>query len=663
VQVKRDGDEILTALARLSHAVGNAASETDLLQIASEQAAEFADSEQSLVLLVDETGSIRVRAQHGVDGAAIGARAETLAATLAAPDDERLIAHLASALGYSVHDGVHVVPLRALGVSVGLLVVGPPHRAGAWDAREPMLTTLATLLAGPLACARLSAEIREQGLLADTVERATSVGVLRWNMITGERTWSPEFYRLHGLDPSGPASHDAWRATVHPDDLARIMADDPESWIRPRDAGTAPAGFREEEYRAVLPDGTVRWIATRTRVVQDDQGRSAEMLGVAFDITDRKRAEGAIEASEERFRLATEALAGYLYDTDVSTGRVRFNGVDDVLGFGPDDAASDFSWWQNRLHPDDLPNTVRAWQAALDSDARGYILEYRVKHRDGHYVDVLDRGRLVRDATGCAVRAVGGATDVSERRRLEQEREALLQREREARAAAEAATRQRDHVLNVVAHELGSPLSTIGMCARVLAARDAPPSERVATVDLIERCVASAHRMIHDLSDVASIETGRLALDVRAEAPSDLLTAAGEMFAARAQSADVELEIRAANDLPTVSADAGRVLQALSNLVTNALKFTESGGHVRLSAEPDPNGVRFVVEDTGTGITAEDLPHVFDRFWHKRRAAQPGSGLGLPIVRGIIEAHGGQISVESTLGEGSRFSFTVPSAN
>jgi signal transduction histidine kinase len=135
------------------------------------------------------------------------------------------------------------------------------------------------------------------------------------------------------------------------------------------------------------------------------------------------------------------------------------------------------------------------------------------------------------------------------------------------------------------------------------------------------------------------------------------------MFAARAESAGVALQVRAAADLPTVSADAGRVLQALSNLVTNALKFTGAGGRVTLSAEPDGADVRFAVEDTGTGISAEDLPHVFDRFWHKRRVAQPGSGLGLPIVRGIVEAHGGQVGVESTPGQGSRFSFTVPSAS
>jgi signal transduction histidine kinase len=134
------------------------------------------------------------------------------------------------------------------------------------------------------------------------------------------------------------------------------------------------------------------------------------------------------------------------------------------------------------------------------------------------------------------------------------------------------------------------------------------------------------------------------------------------MFAGEALTAGVELRTRAAPDIPAVCADAGRLLQVFGNLLGNALRHTASGDRITLRAERDPVGVRFAVEDTGMGITAEDLPHLFDRFWHNRRAAQKGSGLGLPIVRGIVEAHGGEVGVESTPGQGSRFTFTVPIA-
>jgi PAS domain S-box-containing protein len=448
------------------------------------------------------------------------------------------------------------------------------------------------------------------------------------------------------------------------------MADSPPSWTIPRDSTTAPPGFREEEYRAVLPDGTVRWICVRTRIVSDDEGRPVEMLGVNFDITERKRAEAAVRMSEQRFRLASEVLAGFLYDWDPATNRVEwFGGTAEMLGFGLDEVPPEAAWWESRVHPDDVSRAWAGVNAAFTSGASGYANEYRIRHRDGHYVDVLDRGRIMRDEAGAVVRVLGGVADVSERRRHEREREQhlvaserVMQREREARAAAEVATQQRDHVLDVVVHELGTPLSTIGICARVLAGRRAVAPGHATTVDLIERCVASMQRLIRDLSDVGSIESGRLAVECRAEAPAALLTAAADMHAPAAHLAGIVLETRATPDLPPVWADAGRVLQVLGNLVSNAFRYTASGGRVSLRAECDPAGVRFTVEDTGTGIPTDELPHVFDRFWHKRHAAQRGSGLGLPIVRGIIEAHGGAVEVRSTTGAGSRFSFTIPTS-
>jgi signal transduction histidine kinase len=180
----------------------------------------------------------------------------------------------------------------------------------------------------------------------------------------------------------------------------------------------------------------------------------------------------------------------------------------------------------------------------------------------------------------------------------------------------------------------------------------------------IKHSADSTDRLIEDLLDVSSIETGRLALEPRTEAPSDLLAEATELFAATASERGVVLETQATPNLPPVRADAERVVQGLANLLRNSLKFTPRGGHITLRAEPDPSGVRFAVEDTGVGIAVEDLPHVFDRFWQKHReGGERGTGLGLAIVRGIVDAHGGQIRVESTPGKGSRFSFTLPAAN
>ena len=374
----------------------------------------------------------------------------------------------------------------------------------------------------------------------------------------------------------------------------------------------------------------------------------------------------ALRASEERFRLATEALAGFLYDWDPITNRLElFGGTEEVLGFQLDEVSAKVAWFENRVHPDDLPRCWAAVQAAFDSGAPGYLNIYRVLHRDGHYVHVADRSRIIRDQSGRAIRVLGGVSDISERLRLENERAELLQREREARTAAEAAARARDEMLGVVSHDLRNPLAAIGLCASALAQSIEPSSESVQRMlASIKHSADSTDRLIEDLLDVSSIDAGRLALEPHAEAPCDLLAQASDMFAATARQRGVVFETQATPNLQPVRADAERVVQGLANLLTNSLKFTARGGHITLRAEPDPSGVRFAVEDTGVGIAADDLPHVFDRFWQKHReGGERGTGLGLAIVRGIVDAHGGQIRVESTPGQGSRFSFTLPTAN
>jgi signal transduction histidine kinase len=239
---------------------------------------------------------------------------------------------------------------------------------------------------------------------------------------------------------------------------------------------------------------------------------------------------------------------------------------------------------------------------------------------------------------------LGGVSDISRRRALE---------------------RARDEMLSTVSHDLRAPLITIGIAADALAQggeRDSESTREVA--GLIQRSVKWMDRMIRDLLDVASIQAGHLPLAEADEAPAPLLARTVEMFAAAARERGVALQTRVAPGVPAVRGDADRLLQALGNLVANALAFTDRGGQITLRADHDMEGVRFAVEDTGTGISGEDLPHVFDRTWQKgRRRRDGGTGLGLAIVRGIVEAHGGTVDVASTLGEGSRFSFTIPSAS
>ena len=229
---------------------------------------------------------------------------------------------------------------------------------------------------------------------------------------------------------------------------------------------------------------------------------------------------------------------------------------------------------------------------------------------------------------------------------------------------AQRANRARDEILGVVSHDLRNPLSAISMVATVL--RNHPPGDEEARRGLYEAIGESAElmsRMIQDLLDVSNIEGGRLSLERDQQPVQPLVERAMQMFAGIAAAHSIALAESVAPGLPPMDADGERVLQVLANLISNAVKFTPDGGRIELSARRVDEAIELAVTDTGPGIPPEDLDHIFDRYWHARRSARTGgSGLGLAIARGLVEAHGGRIRVESALGTGSTFRFTIPIA-
>ncbi|CAA9314023.1 MAG: Phytochrome, two-component sensor histidine kinase [uncultured Gemmatimonadetes bacterium] len=221
------------------------------------------------------------------------------------------------------------------------------------------------------------------------------------------------------------------------------------------------------------------------------------------------------------------------------------------------------------------------------------------------------------------------------------------------------ATRARDEILGVVAHDLRNPLSTVRMAAQLLA-DDVAPAHRK-PLDTLLRTTERMNQLIQDLLEVTRIESGKLALELHTESAGGVLREAVAMLAPLAQARSITFDAQLPADLPRVPLDAARILQVISNLVGNALKFTPAGGRVTLGAEVIPGEVRVSVADTGPGIPADQIPRVFGRFWQAGKSDRRGIGLGLSIARGIVEGHGGRIWVESVEGQGATFFFTIPS--
>lgn len=241
-------------------------------------------------------------------------------------------------------------------------------------------------------------------------------------------------------------------------------------------------------------------------------------------------------------------------------------------------------------------------------------------------------------------------TDLSEIRRKEEE---LRQ-----------AVRAREEVVAVVSHDLRNPLASITSAAELLLEiDDLPPEKRREHLAGIARSGERMGRLIGDLLDVARIEAGGLSVEAAPVPARRLLDEAVEMAAPLVRDRDIALERATRGELPHVGADRDRILQVFSNLVGNALRFTPEGGRIVLRAEAGEDEVVFGVDDTGPGVPEEDRERLFERFWKVDRSEREGAGLGLAIVRGIVEAHGGRVWEEGEPGSGARFRFTVPACS
>jgi signal transduction histidine kinase len=226
---------------------------------------------------------------------------------------------------------------------------------------------------------------------------------------------------------------------------------------------------------------------------------------------------------------------------------------------------------------------------------------------------------------------------------------------------SQQAVRAREEVLAIVSHDLRNPLSAVTLGGSLLKMSESLADEDREQVETIEASAKRMSRLIEDLLDVTRLEGGkRLPIEPMTVSPAELLDEAANLFRAQASVASVTITYDADSAMPPVRADRHRVMQVMSNLIGNSMKFTPAGGRISVCAKLVGEEVLFSTSDTGPGIPREHLGHIFNPYWQAKRTERLGAGLGLPIAKGIVEAHGGRIWVESEPGRGTDFYFTLP---
>jgi PAS domain S-box-containing protein len=494
---------------------------------------------------------------------------------------------------------------------------------------------------------RIEAALRASQESLSRAQEVAHLGDWERDLRTGQLRWSDEVYRIFGIDPhTFDLTLEAIQQRIHPDDRARVIECTSEA--------LATSNSCAMDYRIVRPDGTDRYLHQEARVQRDGAGQPVCIVGTVQDITERQRAE------EERDRLHRLVLVerarleailtssgNAIMFVDAASQQVQENpaavrlfGHPFVPGKGQE------QYLPQLRRPDGQPITFDELptRRALQEQANVQE-ELLVVQPDGERVPVVDSSAVVRTGEGQVIGAVALIQDISPLKEIE---------------------RQREEWTSVVAHDLRQPVTVIvGYAMRLLRKEVTLPSEERHRIEHILAAAENLNRLIADLLDVSRIESRRLVLQRQPTDLPPLVAAVVERTSAALSGRGQSFHVNVVGTISSVMADPPRIEQVLGNLLSNAAKYGDPDSEITIDMRQQDREAVVVVTNRGPGIPADEVVNVFTRFYRTRQARVGGAeglGLGLYIAKGIVEAHHGQIVVESIPGRTTSFSFSLPSA-
>jgi len=388
-----------------------------------------------------------------------------------------------------------------------------------------------------------------------------------------------------------------------------------------------------------------RWFLLRVAPLGSGSLRLAVVVHI--NITARKMIELETAKNEARFRQLADAMPQIVW-TARPDGTLDYHNRRwyELTGV-PESSGADY--WVPVVHPDDREKCLDAWGNSMRS-GKPFQCEYRIRLASGEYRWHLGRGLCQTDAEGRVERWVGTCTDVEEQKRAEV---ALLETDR-----------RKDEFLTVLAHELRNPLAPLRSSLDILLRRGVDPSLSAHLCEVMDRQVRQLMRLVDDLLDVSRATQGKIALQMKPVRLQEVIATAVETARPLIELRRHALEVAVDRDVPAVLGDAARLAQVLGNLLNNAAKYTEVGGHIRIEALRSGAQAEVRVEDDGVGIGADALPRIFDLFRQETRSldrSMGGLGVGLTLARRLLQLHGGAVEAFSAgPGRGSRFTVRLP---
>ncbi len=399
----------------------------------------------------------------------------------------------------------------------------------------------------------------------------------------------------------------------------------------------------------------------------NDQNEIVGGIAIVHDVTERKSEEEAQVASQRMtFHVENSPLAVVEWDSDFRVSRWS-EAAERVFGWEAEEVLGKHVGDWHFVFDEDVDAVARVTQRQRVGEELHGVLHNRNYRKSGEVLYCEWYNSVMHDANRNLVSVLSLVLDVTARKLAEEERAALLVRERDARRQAEEADRLKDEFLATLSHELRTPLTSILGWATLIRNGEVEEGNFDRAIETIERNARSQARLIDDLLDVSRIITGNLRLDIRPINIAPVVEAARDGLRPTAEAKRIALETEFPADTCLVRGDPNRLRQVIWNLVLNAIKFTPRGGRVTISVKCFEPYVRLTVSDTGDGILPEFLPYVFDRFRQAEGSVtrkQGGLGLGLAVVRHLVELHGGYVSAESGgKGQGATFTVDLPLAD